>query len=195
MKASKASEIFNIPNSLSFARILLAGIFWLFINGLHNYIGAAVILAVAGITDFLDGYVARHSHKVTELGKVIDPVADRILLICVGLVVLISHLIVLWLLIIILAREFIMSVSTIVLALLKAKRIDVLWLGKAGTFGIMGSIPIFIISYAAHRTGIQVVGYWVAWICVIPALVLSWLATIKYVPLAINAYKQRGCNS
>ena len=72
-------DIFSIPNILSFVRILLIPIFvWLYVTAGTSgeyYLAAAVVVA-SGITDFLDGQIARRCNMITEFGKFLDPLAD-----------------------------------------------------------------------------------------------------------------------
>ena len=71
-------RIVTIPNILSFLRLLMIPLFmWLYI-GKQNYIGTAVVLLISGITDTLDGIIARHFHMVSDFGKALDPVADKL---------------------------------------------------------------------------------------------------------------------
>ena len=78
----KKEEIFSIPNILSLFRILLIPVFIvLFVNSKGNtgfHIAAVAVLALSGLTDMLDGKIARHFNMITELGKVLDPVADKL---------------------------------------------------------------------------------------------------------------------
>jgi cardiolipin synthase len=77
------------------------------------------------------------------------------------------------------------SATVVVLALLGAKRIDVKWVGKAGTFGLMFAYPAFLL---AHGTaGWQEPFEVVAWLCGIPGLALAWIAAFFYVPAARHA--------
>ncbi len=71
-------KILTIPNLLSFFRIILIPIFvWSYI-GKKNYTLTAVLLLLSGITDTLDGYIARHFNMISDLGKVLDPIADKL---------------------------------------------------------------------------------------------------------------------
>ena len=74
-------DIFSIPNILSFVRILLIPIFvWLYVTAGTSgeyYLAAAVVVA-SGITDFLDGQIARRCNMITEFGKFLDPLADKL---------------------------------------------------------------------------------------------------------------------
>jgi cardiolipin synthase len=84
-----------------------------------------------------------------------------------------------------LAREVVVSAAVLVLASLGAARIDVLWVGKAGTFALMFSYPAFLLSYgtAAWQGPIHVV----AWVAGLTGLTLAWIAAASYVPVARTA--------
>lgn len=75
-------EIFSIPNILTYFRILLIPVFVvLYINSKENlsfHIASIAVVALSGLTDMLDGKIARHCNMITELGKIIDPVADKL---------------------------------------------------------------------------------------------------------------------
>lgn len=75
-------EIFSIPNILSYFRILLIPVFvLLFINSKNNlgvHIAAVAVVALSGLTDMLDGKIARHCNMITEWGKILDPMADKL---------------------------------------------------------------------------------------------------------------------
>jgi CDP-diacylglycerol---glycerol-3-phosphate 3-phosphatidyltransferase len=75
------AESLNVPNVLTLARILLIPVFIiLFVNPTPDQsLAAAIIFAVAAVTDMLDGYIARRTGQVTKLGKLLDPIADKLL--------------------------------------------------------------------------------------------------------------------
>ncbi len=103
----------NLPNKLTLFRVVLIPFFVFFLlapyfEGYGNYIAVAIFI-VASITDFLDGKIARKYNLVTNFGKFMDPLADK-LLVCSALICLIQlELITAWVVIIIIAREFIIS--------------------------------------------------------------------------------------
>jgi len=77
----KKNEIYTISNLLSFLRLLMAIPFWILIGNINEPGVRAILAALAligALTDWLDGYVARKRNEVTELGKIIDPLADKI---------------------------------------------------------------------------------------------------------------------
>ena len=103
----------NLPNKLTLFRVVLIPFFVFFLLAPYfeeygNYIAVAIFI-VASITDFLDGKIARKYNLVTNFGKFMDPLADK-LLVCSALICLIQlELIPAWVVIIIIAREFIIS--------------------------------------------------------------------------------------
>ena len=99
---------------------------------------------LAGVTDFLDGYVARRFGQVTTLGKVLDPTVDRLVLGTAVVLIVVVGAVPVWLASLVLAREALVTLLALVLAGLGARRIDVTFLGKAGTFGLMWCFPLFL---------------------------------------------------
>lgn len=100
----------NISNSLSISRIILAIpiIILLLINKIEIAIGLGVI---AGITDFLDGYLARKLGQVTELGKIIDPIADKVFIGLIGIVLVYIDKMPLWFLASIIGRDLLILIG------------------------------------------------------------------------------------
>lgn len=103
----------NLPNKLTVLRVLLIPFFVLFmLTGLGGSAGKYIALAffvVASITDFLDGYLARKNNLVTNFGKFMDPLADK-LLVCAAMICLIqTGKLASWIVIVIISREFIIS--------------------------------------------------------------------------------------
>ena len=108
----------NLPNKLTMMRVIMVPFFMVFaamshmgtlrFNATYALI-AGILFAVASFTDFLDGYLARKNHLVTDFGKFMDPLADK-LLVCSALICLIAlDRIPAWIVIVIISREFIIS--------------------------------------------------------------------------------------
>ncbi|MFZ0172496.1 MAG: CDP-alcohol phosphatidyltransferase family protein, partial [Acidimicrobiales bacterium] len=186
---SGLDRIWTVPNLLSVGRLALVGIFLWLLFGEHERIAATVVLMVTGTTDFLDGYVARRLHQVTTLGKVLDPTADRIVL-GAGVIAIAAYGAVPWWLAgVVLGREVVVSAAVLALAAIGARRIDVLWVGKAGTFGLMGCFPLFLLGDSAARWARDVRD--VTWVLLVPALAFSLTAALAYIPLARRALAER----
>ena len=184
-EAELLARIWTVPNAITISRLALAAGFVASLFVAHNRYAAFAFLALAGITDFLDGYVARRFDQVTTLGKVIDPLVDRVVLITAAIAIVVFGAVPVWLVAVVAGRDALVSVVVLVLAALGAARIDVNWFGKAGTFGLMCAFPLMVL---AHGPGV-----WtrpvivVAWVIVIPALGLLAIATAMYVPAARQA--------
>ena len=178
----------TVPNLLSLIRLLCVPLFVWMLFGADppHRAGAAYLLGILGATDWVDGYVARHFNQVSTLGKVLDPAADRILL-GVGIVcITIDGAVPVWIGVTVLTREVLVSIAVLVLAAMGARRIDVQWVGKAGTFALMFAFPLFL---AGHEPTLSWDGLarFLAWCFVIPGLALSLYAAATYVPLARRA--------
>lgn len=100
---------FNVPNLLTVIRIFMAPIFLVFLmaeNLPHHFLWAFIIFTVASITDFVDGNLARKNNQVTNLGKLLDPLADKMLTTAALLGFMQFGLCNIWVLMIVLTREF-----------------------------------------------------------------------------------------
>lgn len=184
---ASTTKLWTAPNVMSMARLLAVPVFVWLLFGRHDRYGAALLLAFLGATDWVDGYVARRFNQVSELGKVLDPVADRILLVVGVGAILIDGSVPLWVGVAALSREVLVSLTVVVLAALGAARIDVTWWGKAGTFGMMFAFPLFLAGNPDGGAPWHDLAWVLAWICFIPGLILSWYAALLYVPLARRA--------
>jgi cardiolipin synthase (CMP-forming) len=182
-------RILTIPNVLSVVRLLCIPLFLWLLFGAEDRSSAAYLLAALGATDWVDGYVARHFHQVSTLGKVLDPTADRLLL-AVGVVgILVDGSVPVWIAVLTIVRETLVGGATLVLAALGARRIDVTWWGKAGTFGLLCAYPLFLGSHAEDLGWEDVAGV-LAWVCAIPGLIFSYIAAAGYIPLGRRALKE-----
>lgn len=181
--------IWTVPNVLSFIRLLCIPVFVWLLFPQDNPVGAAGLLAALGATDWVDGYVARHFNQVSELGKILDPTADRLMLATAIISLMVSGRAPLWVCWLILIREVLVSLAVVVLAAMGARRIDVTWSGKAGAFGLMFALPFFL--WASGVTGtLHDVVLTLAWICTVGGLVFGYYALVEYVPLARRALRE-----
>jgi len=180
-------RILTIPNLISAARLACVPVFLYLLLGVEERRAAAILLATLGATDWIDGYIARRWHQVSTLGKVLDPVADRVVLLSGVVAILIDGAAPLWVGVATLSREVLISVGTLAVAGLGARRIDVSFVGKAGTFLTYFAYPMFLAGDA--ELGSRAVWRGLAWACVVPGVVLSWWALGTYVPAARRALR------
>ena len=181
-------RILTVPNLITLVRLACIPVFLWLLFGRHQQTAAAVLLAVLGATDWVDGYVARRYHQVSTFGKVLDPTADRLLVGTAVISVMVYGAVPLWFGIATIAREILVSVMVVLLASLGAARIDVLWVGKAGTFGLMFAYPTFLLAYGG--AGWQAPFTVIAYVTGITGLVLAWIAAWSYIEPARKALRQ-----
>lgn len=162
----------NLPNKLTMSRIIMIPIFMALMLTEH-YIFALIVFSIASLTDFLDGYLARKYDIVSSFGKIMDPLADKLLtfgaLVCFIQLEVIS----VWAPIIIIAREFFVT-SMRVVAVSKGKVIAASWWGKIKTNVQLFAIIFSMLLCAFELTEIAAVLIWIAALFT----VASWVAYI-----------------
>lgn len=137
-------KIITIPNILSFFRIcLIPVIVWLYTVE-HNYVWTGYVLILSGVTDITDGFIARHFHMVSNLGKILDPIADKltqgIMLICL----LLRFRLMIVPFVLLIAKEIYMSVSGILVIQRTGIVCGAEWHGKAATCFLYGMMILHI---------------------------------------------------
>jgi cardiolipin synthase (CMP-forming) len=177
----REQRVVTIPNIISVVRLLCAPVFvWLLAD--DQGVAAAVVLGVLGASDWVDGWIARHFDQGSNLGKVLDPVADRVLLLVAAVALLVDGSVPIVVGVLVLVREAVVSVAVLVLAMAGARRIDVQWAGKAGTLSVMVAFPLFLLADSI-TTGHDLV-LAAAWFFAVVGLVLGYYAAFTYLPMA-----------
>ncbi len=153
----KKNKNLNIPNLLAFIRLLLAPIMYLFLvdqnasifHGIHpswlNYF-AAFIFVLASATDFFDGYIARSFDQITVMGKILDPLADKMLTLAGFLGLLIQGVASPWAIYLILTRELFIT-GLRVSAISEGIDISASWMGKVKTVIQMIAIGFLLMHW------------------------------------------------
>lgn len=178
-------RILTIPNAITVVRLCTLPVFVWLLFGADDRWAAGWVLFAIGSTDWLDGYLARRLNQVSTVGKVLDPVADRLLFFVGVGSIIIDGSVPLWFAAAVLVREALVALGTVALAAMGAARIDVTWYGKAATFLLMGAFPAFLVgaSDAASADGFRVL----AWAVGVPGLALAFVSAAMYVPLGRKA--------
>ncbi len=180
------------PNLITVVRLLALPVFLWLLFGTGHRADAAWLLGLLGATDWIDGYVARRFNQVSAIGKVLDPVADRILMMTGLIAVAAAAGVPWWFAIATLVREALVSGLTIALALLGAARIDVLWWGKVSTLLLMITYPLFLLTSNDHHVALATWQQWGrggCWLIGVAGLVLSWAVLVGYVGPAKRALR------
>lgn len=150
IKNVKAKDFLTIPNILSLFRIVLIAPFVYFFLE-KNYVVAAVMLIISGLTDACDGFIARTFNQVTELGKMLDPIADKLTLIAIMVCITIFTPIVLPVMIIMILKDVIMLIGGSRLIKTGITPPAARWYGKAGTFVFYVVVCLIVFLKAAFN--------------------------------------------
>jgi cardiolipin synthase len=185
-----SSAVVTVPNILSFARIAAIPLFcWLAANE-RTRLWGILLFAVVVSTDWVDGYVARRTGQVTELGRILDPVADR-LAIGAGLVTFaFSGVFPFWAALLILVRDVAILLGGAALLWGRDLRVDVRGIGKIATFSLMAAITWISWGNADGPLGdVLLVGGWLAYAV---GIVEYYLAAGLYAIDVRDALAERG---
>ena len=185
-----SSAIVTVPNILSFARIATIPLFcWLAANE-RTRVWGILLFAVVVSTDWVDGYVARRTGQVTELGRILDPVADR-LAIAAGIVTFaIAGIFPFWAALLILLRDAVVVLGGALLLWGRNIRVEVRGIGKIATFSLMAAIAWIAWGNAGGPLGdVLLVGGWLAYVV---GIVEYYLAAGLYAIDVRDALADRG---
>lgn len=170
-------RILNVPNLVSFIRVVAVPFFW-WVLLVEERVGlAAALILIVGSTDWIDGYLARRLDQVTEFGKMLDPVADRLMIasaVIGGLIAGVVPALIAWPL---LAREAVMAAATVFLAVRRLPRLAVRRTGKIATFLLYGAIPSFYLGAAGIVPALFTP---VAWATGATGVVLYLVVAVRY---------------
>lgn len=188
--SDRDARIVTVPNLITLVRLVCVPVFVWLLSDDHD-LAAAALLAVLGASDWVDGWIARRFDQGSNLGKVMDPVADRVLLLTAAVALVIDGAVPWVVGVLVLAREIVISIAVLALAAAGARRIDVQWVGKAGTLALMFTFPLFLWAdqIASGTAGHDFVLF-AAWCFAIGGLLLSYYAALTYVPLARRALRE-----
>ncbi len=135
--------IFTIPNILSYMRILLIAPFVRFFLQ-SRYEMAAIMIVISGLTDCVDGFLARRLNQITQLGKMLDPVADKLTLLAVAVCLSIMKPIIFPVVAILAAKDILMLIGASLLLKKHIMPVAAAWYGKLGTICFYVSIAAIV---------------------------------------------------
>ncbi|MEE6296016.1 CDP-alcohol phosphatidyltransferase family protein [Georgenia wangjunii] len=175
---ARAERIVTVPNVISLLRLLLVPVFaWLILN--EYDVAALVVLAAAGASDWLDGYLARRLNQTTRVGQILDPAADRLYIFVTLIALAWRELVPGWLVGLIVVRELVLAGMIPVLSRYGYGPLPVHMAGKAGTFGLMYAFPLLLLAGTPGLLG--VVASTFGWASALWGVGLYWFACLLYV--------------
>lgn len=137
----------NVPNSISFLRLLLIPVF-IYTAFTDQLVASCLIIFVASFTDWLDGFAARKLNQFTRIGQLLDPISDRLYILALIAVVYYLEIANSFILVFILLREFLLTLLMLYLKLKGLTGLPVHYLGKMGAFCLLIGLPGLIFAEA-----------------------------------------------
>lgn len=173
---ASGSRILTIPNAVSAIRIAIVPVFLWLLFGRDNPLAAGLLLGGIGATDWVDGFLARRLGQVSEIGKVLDPVADRLAIVAAVIGGWVAGVLPWPFALALVAREGLIATGGLVAAVRWGIRVDVRFFGKAATFALFSAVASFYV-YAGfdHRFF-----FWWGWVVGILGLVLYYTVGVQY---------------
>ena len=180
---ASARGVITVPNAITGIRLLLLPVFVVMLLRDDQRAGAALLLGVLGMTDWVDGWIARKFNQMSSFGMVFDPFVDRALFVVGTGSVLIDGGVPFWFCAMILVREIFVGVMMIIGTSMGMKRFAVSVWGKRYTFLLMTSVPLLLLGSSTHFTAdaAEVTG----WVLGVPGIVMSYVVAIRYIPIVL----------
>ena len=176
-KEKRKENIWNVPNALTMLRMALIPVFWVLMMNDQRY-AALAVFAVASFTDILDGYIARKYCLVTDFGKLMDPLADKLMVVSMMLSLAIKGIAPWPALVILLVKEAIMVVGGVILLRVQVVT-SAIWIGKLAQFLVVASlVACFFSDWFNNSVGVPV------------HLILLWTA-VAFTLCALAVYTRR----
>ena len=176
-------RVFTIPNALSALRLVLVPVFfWLIVAELDGW--AIAVLMVSGISDYLDGTLARRWGQVSRVGQLLDPAADRLYIVSTLLGLAFRDAVPWWVVGLLVGRDVLLSLTIPLLARYGYGPLPVHFLGKAATFNLLYAFPVLLLAHVGG--GIGAVARPVGWAFAWWGIALYWWAGWLYVRQAVG---------
>jgi cardiolipin synthase len=177
-EATRTTRVWTLPNLLSMVRLAGVPVFLWLVLGPEADAWALALLMVSGVTDYLDGYLARRLNQTSQLGQILDPVADRLYILAVVVGLGIRDIIPWWVALILPLRDLLLWVLVPLLRTRGYSALPVHFLGKAATFNLLYAFPLLLLGdgEGVVATLAKVFGWAFAWW----GIGLYWWAGVLY---------------
>lgn len=171
----------TVPNLISVVRLLLVPLF-LWLLHIDEIAAAGWLLAFIGATDWVDGYIARRFNQVSEVGKFLDPLADRLAVLAAVVGGLIYDVLPAWFAVALIVREILIGIGALVVGLKVGTKLEVRWLGKLATLMLYAAIAWWYLGVGYEADWL----IWAARIVGLPGLVLYYVVGAQYLGDALK---------
>jgi cardiolipin synthase len=186
------SQYLTIPNALTALRGLGIPLFiWLALS-LEADGWAILVLTIGGITDYLDGKLARMWNQTSRFGELADPAIDRLYILATLIVLNIRGALPLWMTILLLGRDFILAIATIALTRKGLPPLQVTFLGKAATFNLLYAFPFLLLALSDSLLG--TFSFVLGWAFAIWGIALYLFTGVSYFRSAMQSVRVQPAN-
>jgi cardiolipin synthase len=142
----QGDRIWTIPNALSVLRLLGVPLFLWLALGPQADGWAVLVLALGGLTDYLDGKIARRYNQTSRIGALLDPAADRLYILATLIALTVRGIIPIWLAALLVGRDLVLAIALLVLHRRGVGPPAVTYLGKAATLSLLYAFPLLLLS-------------------------------------------------
>ena len=177
-RADQQGRILTVPNAISVARLAGVPVFLWLVLGPQADGWAVALLIVAGLSDWLDGVIARAWNQQSRLGQVLDPAADRLYIAATLIGLAIRGIIPWWLVALLVARELVLGAALLVLRRHGYGPLQVSLVGKTATLCLLYAFPLLFLG--SHAGTAALVARVVGWAFAIWGTALYWWAAVLY---------------
>jgi cardiolipin synthase len=181
------SQYLTIPNALTALRGLGVPLFIWLALGLESDGWAILVLAIGGVTDYLDGKLARAWNQTSRFGELADPFIDRIYIVATLIVLQMRGAIPLWIIIALLGRDLALAVMTLLLTRKGLPPLQVTYLGKAATFNLLYAFPFLLL--ALNDSWYGTLAFIFGWAFTIWGVVLYLFTGVSYFRSALKSIR------
>jgi cardiolipin synthase (CMP-forming) len=183
--AAGNQRVLTVPNLISIARLAGVPVFLWLVLGLRSQAGdwwAIGLLATAGVSDWLDGKIARALNQQSRLGEVLDPAADRLYIVSTIIALAVRSIIGWWLVALLAARELTLGLSLLALRRSGYGPLRVSFVGKAATLCLLYAFPLLFLG--SHQGTYALVARVFGWAFALWGTALYWWAAALYLEQA-----------
>jgi cardiolipin synthase (CMP-forming) len=180
--ADPGDRVLTVPNAISIARLAGVPVFLWLVLGPHADWWAVGLLIAAGVSDWLDGKLARAWNQQSRLGQVLDPAADRLYIAATLAALAIREIIPWWLVAVLVLRELTLGVALLVLRHYSIGPLQVSFLGKAATLCLLYAFPLLFLG--SHAGSAALAARVIGWAFAIWGTALYWWAAALYLTQA-----------
>lgn len=180
-----STAVFTVPNIITIVRFLGTPLFVWLVLARHEYGWGVFVLAMMGCTDWIDGFVARKLNQTSQLGRIMDPLADRVALVAVIITLVVAKILPLWLLLLLLVPDVVLLAVTLYFFRGDAG-LKVTMLGKTRTAALMVGTPMLLLAKATDSG----FAFWLAWAILGAGMVMHVIAFAQYLVAVLAKHRE-----